>query len=69
MLGDLGTKGGLVCDEHGRVMRPDGSAIAGLYACGNTMASVMGHTYPGPGSCITPGMAFAWLAADDMERA
>ncbi|MCU1622395.1 MAG: kstD [Frankiales bacterium] len=69
VLGDLGTKGGLVCDEHGRVMRPDGSAIAGLYACGNTMASVMGHTYPGPGSCITPGMAFAWLAADDMERA
>ncbi|MDX6217930.1 MAG: 3-oxosteroid 1-dehydrogenase [Frankiales bacterium] len=69
VLGDLGTKGGLVCDEHGRVTRPDGSAIPGLYACGNTMASVMGHTYPGPGSCITPGMAFAWLAADDMERA
>ncbi|MDX6219559.1 MAG: 3-oxosteroid 1-dehydrogenase [Frankiales bacterium] len=68
VLGDLGTKGGLVCDEHGRVTRPDGSAIPGLYACGNTMASMMGHTYPGPGSCITPGMAFAWLAADQMEK-
>jgi 3-oxosteroid 1-dehydrogenase len=69
VLGDLGTKGGLVIDEHARVMRPDGSAIVGLYAAGNTAASVMGHTYPGPGSCITPGMAFARLAADQMERA
>ncbi|MGB8649830.1 MAG: FAD-dependent oxidoreductase [Mycobacteriales bacterium] len=67
VLADLGTKGGLVCDERARVTRPDGSAVPGLYACGNTMASVMGHAYPGPGSCITPGMAFAWLAADDME--
>lgn len=66
VLGDLGTKGGLVCDEHGRVTRPGGEPIPGLYACGNTMASVMGHAYPGPGSCITPGMAFGRLAADDM---
>ena len=68
VLGDLGTKGGLVCDEHGQVTRPDGSVIAGLYAAGNTAASVMGHAYPGPGSCITPGMAFACLAADRMEK-
>lgn len=68
VLGDLGTKGGLVTDEHGRVTREDGSVIAGLYAAGNTAASVMGHTYPGPGSCITPGMAFARLAADQMEK-
>jgi 3-oxosteroid 1-dehydrogenase len=67
VLSDLGTKGGLVCDEQGRVRRPDGSAIAGLYACGNTMASMMGHAYPGPGACITPAMAFGWLAADAMS--
>ncbi|MCU1599759.1 MAG: kstD1 [Frankiales bacterium] len=67
VLSDLGTKGGLVCDEHGRVTRPDGSAIDGLYACGNAMASVFGHSYPGPGACITPAMAFGWLAADDMK--
>ncbi len=66
VLSDLGTKGGLVCDEHGRVTRKDGTSIPGLYACGNTMASMMGHAYPGPGACITPAMAFAWLAADDM---
>ena len=27
--GDLGTKGGLVTDERARVLRPDGSVIAG----------------------------------------
>jgi 3-oxosteroid 1-dehydrogenase len=68
VLGDLGTKGGLLIDEQGRVKRDDGSVIPGLYAAGNTAASVMGHTYPGPGSCITPGMAFARLAADAMEK-
>lgn len=68
VLADLGTKGGLVCDESGRVRRTDGRVIAGLYACGNTMASVMGHCYPAPGSCITPGMTFARLAVDDMVR-
>lgn len=66
VLADLGTKGGLVCDEHARVLREDGTPIEGLYACGNTMASVMGHAYPGPGACITPAMAFAREAALDM---
>ena len=69
VLSDVGTKGGLVCDTHARVTRPDGSVIAGLYACGNTMASVFGHSYPGPGACITPAMAFGRLAADDMAGA
>ncbi|MCU1592877.1 MAG: 3-ketosteroid-delta-dehydrogenase [Frankiales bacterium] len=66
VLGDLGTKGGLVTDDRARVLREDGSVIGGLFAVGNTAASVMGHTYPGPGSCITPGMAFAMAAADTM---
>jgi 3-oxosteroid 1-dehydrogenase len=66
VLSDIGTKGGLVCDEHARVTRPNGSVIPGLYACGNTMASMFGHSYPGPGACITPGMAFGRLAADDL---
>ncbi|MGI5270254.1 FAD-dependent oxidoreductase [Nonomuraea sp. CA-218870] len=61
--GDLGTKGGLLTDEHGRVLREDGSVIAGLYAAGNTTASVMGRTYPGPGSTIAPAVVFGYLAA------
>ena len=73
VLSDLGTKGGLVCDEVGRVLREDRSAIPGLFACGNTMASMMGHSYPGPGACITPAMAFGHLAvtaiADELAGA
>lgn len=61
--GDLGTKGGLVTDEWARVLRTDGSIIAGLYAAGNSMASVMGNSYPGAGATIGPAMTFGYLAA------
>jgi 3-oxosteroid 1-dehydrogenase len=60
---DLGTKGGLVCDEYSRVLRADGSVISGLYAAGNASASVTGHEYPGPGSTIGPAVTFAYIAA------
>jgi 3-oxosteroid 1-dehydrogenase len=60
--GDLGTKGGLVTDEHGRVLREDGTPIPGLYASGNTTASVMGRRYPGPGVTLAPALTFAYLA-------
>ncbi|WP_322047585.1 FAD-dependent oxidoreductase [Paraburkholderia sp. J67] len=62
--GDIGTKGGLVTDENARVLRADGSAIAGLYAIGNTSASVMGASYPGAGSTLGPAMTFGYRAAD-----
>lgn len=61
--GDLGTKGGLLTDEHARVIGVDGAVIEGLYAAGNTTASVMGRTYPGPGSTIGPAAVFGYLAA------
>ncbi len=61
--GDLGTKGGIVTDVHGRALRDDGSVIEGLYAAGNVSAPVMGHTYPGPGGTIGPAMTFGYLAA------
>jgi 3-oxosteroid 1-dehydrogenase len=63
---DLGTKGGVRCDPHGRALRPDGSVLAGLYAAGNTMASWTNHCYPGPGSPIGSCVVFAVLAARDM---
>jgi 3-oxosteroid 1-dehydrogenase len=65
--GDLGTQGGLVTDEHGRVLRPDGAAIVGLYAAGNTTATVMGRTYPGPGGTLGPAIVFASLAVRHMQ--
>lgn len=61
--GDLGTKGGLVTDEHARVLGKDGAVIEGLYAAGNNTASVMGHTYPGAGSTIGPAAVFGYLGA------
>ncbi len=60
--GDLGTKGGLLTNEFAQVLRKDGSTIAGLYAIGNTSASVMGNNYPGPGGTIGPAMTFGYLA-------
>ncbi len=63
--GDLGTKGGVVTDVHGRALRDDGTIIEGLYAAGNVSAPVMGHTYPGGpgGGTIGPAMTFGYLAA------
>jgi succinate dehydrogenase/fumarate reductase flavoprotein subunit len=61
--GDLSTKGGLMADEHGRVLRPGGAVIEGLYAAGNCAAPVMGRTYPGAGATLGPSMVFAWIAA------
>lgn len=66
VLSDLGTKGGLVTDATARVLRKDGSAIPGLYACGNTSASVFGSVYPGPGAPLGSAMVFASLAVRDI---
>ncbi len=68
VLGDLGTKGGVVTDAEGRALREDGSIIEGLYAAGNNSASVMGHTYPGPGSTIGPASVFGLRAARHMAK-
>jgi len=66
VLSDLGTKGGLVTDAAGRVLREDGSAIAGLYASSNSSASVFGGVYPGPGAPLGSAMVFASLAVRDL---
>lgn len=61
--GDVGTCGGLMTDEFARVLRPDGSVIEGLYATGNSTASVMGRSYPGAGASIGASMTFGFIAA------
>jgi 3-oxosteroid 1-dehydrogenase len=67
VLSDLGTKGGLVTDTAGRVLREDGTPIAGLYAAGNTSASVFGAVYPGPGAPLGSARVFAALAVEDIR--
>ncbi len=62
---DIGTSAGLVTDDVARVLDSGNRPIAGLYACGNDMQSVMGGTYPGPGITLGPAIAFAYLAASD----
>lgn len=66
--GDLGTKGGLLTDEYARVLDQGGKPIQGLYAAGNTSASIMGHTYPGPGSTIGPAMVFGMIAGEHIAK-
>lgn len=68
ILGDLGTSGGLLTDEHARVLREDGSVIAGLYATGNTSAAVMGRSYAGAGATIGPAMTFGYVAAQHISE-
>lgn len=68
-LSDLGTKGGLRTDVHGRVLARDGAPVPGLYAAGNTMAAVSGTTYPGGGNPIGASMLFSHFAALDMAGA
>ncbi|MGI5219027.1 3-ketosteroid-delta-1-dehydrogenase [Nocardia carnea] len=63
VLSDLGTCGGVVADEHARVLREDGSLIEGLYAVGNTAGNAFGATYPGAGATIGQGLVYGYIAA------
>lgn len=61
--GDGGTAGGVVADSHGRVLRPDGSPIEGLYAAGNCTAPVCGPYYTGAGCSIGASLVYGYIAA------
>ncbi|KAK1950846.1 hypothetical protein LY78DRAFT_594693, partial [Colletotrichum sublineola] len=61
-LGDVGTKGGLLTDEHRRVIDKLSSAVTGLYAAGNSSTSVIGSTSLGAGVTLGSAMTFAHLA-------
>jgi 3-oxosteroid 1-dehydrogenase len=68
--GDIGTKGGLLTNAQAQVLREaDGAPIPGLYAIGNTSASVMGTRYPGAGATLGPAMTFGYIAAHHMAGA
>ncbi|WP_030326510.1 FAD-dependent oxidoreductase [Streptomyces sp. NRRL B-3229] len=62
--GDIGTSGGILCDEFSRVLDTEGEPIAGLYATGNCTASVMGRKYPGAGASIAASAVFGYVAAN-----
>ena len=59
---EIAVSTGLSTDDDARVLDAEGRPIAGLYACGNDMASVMGGAYPGPGTTLGPAAVFAYRA-------
>ncbi len=60
---DVGTCGGVITNEHAQVLDQQDRVIDGLYATGNTTATVMGRTYPGAGASIASSMVFGYVAA------
>ena len=60
---DVGTCGGVITNEHAQVLDEHDQVIDGLYATGNTTATVMGRTYPGAGASIASSMVFGYVAA------
>lgn len=67
VLGDLGTKGGVVTNVDAQALCEDGSVIEGLYAVGNTAAAWSRDVYPGPGTPIGTGIVFGYRAVKSME--
>jgi succinate dehydrogenase/fumarate reductase flavoprotein subunit len=61
--GDIGTAYGVQCNEQAQALDANGRVIAGLYAAGNDMHSVMGGEYPAPGITLGPALTFGWVAA------
>ncbi|MDR3451463.1 MAG: FAD-dependent oxidoreductase [Rhodoferax sp.] len=61
--GSLGTFAGLHVNASAQVLNNAGQPIAGLYAGGNDMASVMGGNYPSGGITLGPAMTFGFIAA------
>ncbi|PXW32654.1 UNVERIFIED_CONTAM: succinate dehydrogenase/fumarate reductase flavoprotein subunit [Williamsia faeni] len=60
--GTIGTNGGCRVDADGRVLGNRVPIIDGLYAAGNTSASILGATYPGGGGCIGPSVTMGYRA-------
>ena len=60
--GDIGTAVGLKVDASARVLGADDRPIAGLFACGNDMNSIMAGTYPAAGITLGPALTFGYIA-------
>ena len=52
-------------DKKGRVLRPDGSVIAGLWAAGNVMANSFGSKGVGAGTTLGPCLTWGYIAGEN----
>jgi 3-oxosteroid 1-dehydrogenase len=65
----IDTAGGPRCEPDGRVVRPDGSVIRGLYAVGNCAAAPSGEAYWAGGHTIGFIQCAAYLAGRSVAAA
>ena len=68
-IGSMGTLSGLLVDTDAAVLRHDGSRIDGLYAGGNTMASLVEGLFYSGGMANARGVVFGYLTALAATRA
>lgn len=66
--GVLTTQGGAAIDTHGRVLRKDGSAVAGLRAGGGTAVGLAGPDSSGysSGNGLLAAMGMGWIVGNDL---
>ena len=67
--GTLGTCGGLVTDDDGRVLDRAGRPIGGLFAAGNVSATVFADAYPGGGATLGSAVTRAYAVGRAVARA
>lgn len=60
--GCFGTFAGLKTNASAQVLDAEGQPIAGLYAAGTDMASIMGGHYPAGGINLGPAVTFGYIA-------
>lgn len=66
----LGTKGGVRTNEKGQALRPDGTAISGLYCAGNVMANPIGMRTPSQvGTTLGQYMTWGYICANALLNA
>jgi len=65
----VSTKGGPRTDAGGRVLRPDGSLIEGLYCAGAAMANPFGTWAVGAGTTLGPNMTWGYICAKSIISA
>ncbi len=67
-LSFLSTKGGPRTDNCGRVLRPGGRPIPGLFCAGVAMANPFGTRAIGQGTTIGPNMTWGWICGRYLTR-
>ncbi|TPI11606.1 FAD-dependent oxidoreductase [Mesorhizobium sp. B4-1-3] len=65
----VSTKGGPRTDAGGRVIRPDGSLVEGLYCAGAAMANPFGTWAVGSGTTLGPNMTWGYICANSIISA